>query len=33
MIADKITDKYVQKILVSAHFNEKVESLIKDLNM
>lgn len=29
----KIEQEYFQKILVSAHFNEKVENLLKDLHM
>ena len=32
-ISKKLENAYLQKILVSAHFNEKVEGLIKDIAM
>lgn len=33
IIGQKVKSEYYQKILVSAHFNEKVETLLTDLNM
>lgn len=32
-LKEKLEANYIQKILVSAHFNEKVEGLIEHLNM
>lgn len=33
ILSKKLDITYLQKILVSAHFNEKVEDLISNLNM